>query len=179
MYFLYYNNNEKHIKITSEFSNQRSLEMLESNASLESLVVRSSMYAKNYRCDVINECLDDVNKLRLNKIKNKNAQRRTHTEETKIKISKGVTGQRNGRYGIVDPKHIRLSKSEKLKFHYKYNVHGKLGYKDSNATKDLKSLNNCNKGNWFWIHNRMTGQEKRCYGEIPEGFRRGRLFLPF
>ena len=38
MYYLYYNNPEKQVEITSETRNGRGLEMLETNASLESLV---------------------------------------------------------------------------------------------------------------------------------------------
>ena len=128
-----------------------------------------------YKCELVNECAEEVNKRTLNQIVNRNFRRGPHTEETKRKISIGVSGESNGRYGAVDPAHIRLSKSEKLKFYYKYNVHGKKGYKDSDETKKKKSLNNCNKGGWFWIHNRQTGEEKRCYGEIPENFYRGRL----
>ena len=176
MYYLYYNNPAKQVEITSETKNERGLEMLETNASLESLVARSAMYTKMYRCELVNECADEVNKRTLNKIVNKNFRRGPHSEETKQKIAEGVSGEKNGRYGAVDTKHIRLSKSEKLKFYYQYNVHGKKGYKDSEETKKLKSKNNCNKGGWFWIHNRSTGEEKRCYGEIPENFIRGRLY---
>lgn len=175
MYYLYYNNPEKQVEITSETRNGRGLEMLETNASLESLVARSAMYTKMYKCELVNECAEEVNKRTLNQIVNRNFRRGPHTEETKRKISKGVSGRNNGRYGAIDPAHIRLSKSEKLKFYYKYNVHGKKGYKDSDETKKKKSLNNCNKGGWFWIHNRSTREEKRCYGEIPEDFHRGRL----
>ena len=175
MYYLYYNNPEKQVEITSETRNGRGLEMLETNASLESLVARSTMYTKMYKCELVNECAEEVNKRTLNQIVNRNFRRGPRTKETKRKISIGVSGKSNGRFGAVDPAHIRLSKSVKLKFYYKYNVHGKKGYKDSDETKKKKSLNNCNKGGWFWIHNRQTGEEKRCYGEIPENFYRGRL----
>ena len=179
MYYLYYNNIAKQVEITSENRTARGLEMLETNASLESLVPRSAMYTKMYRCELVNECGDEVNKRTLNQIVNRNFRRGPHSEETREKISKSVSGVNNGRYGAVDPDHIRYSKSEKLKFYYKYNVHGKKGYKDSQETRKKKSVNNCNKGGWFWIHNRSTGEERRCYGEIPENFRRGRLHAHF
>lgn len=174
MYYLYHNSIDKHIEIADEKPVGRGLEILETNQSLESLVVRSEMYKKTYKCELINKCVDKVNKMAINQIKNKNVKRRL-SDETKRKISEGVTGERNGRYGAVDPEHIRKSKSEKLKFYYKYNVHGKKDYKDSEETRRKKSENNCNKGGWFWICNRATDEERRCFGEIPEGFRRGRL----
>jgi len=176
MYYLYYNNLVKNLIVTSEKRNERGLELLETNQMLESLVARSNMYVKTYKCEVVNECENETNKNVVTKILNRSYRRGPHSKETKRKISEGVSGEKNGRYGVVDPEHIRLSKSEKLKFYYQYNVHGKKGYKDSEETKRLKSVNNSNKGGWFWIHNRSTGEEKRCYGEIPEGFRKGRLY---
>ena len=176
MYYLYYNNLVKNLIVTSEKRNERGLELLETNQLLESLVARSAMYVKTYKCEVINECESEVNKRVLNNVVNKSFKRGPHSEETRQKIAAGVSGEKNGRYGVVDPKHIRLSKSEKLKFYYQFNVHGKKGYKDSQETRKQKSINNNNKGGWFWIHNRQTGEEKRCYGDIPDGFRRGRLY---
>ena len=174
MYYLFHNSIDRQVEIADIKPVGRGLELLETNQSVEALVVRSEMYKKTYRCELVNHCVDDVNKRTINTIRNKNIKRRL-SDETKQKISKGVTGERNGRYGAVDPEHIRLSKSEKLKFYYKYNVHGKKNYKDSDETRRKKSENNCNKGGWFWICNRSTGEEKRCFGEIPEGFRKGRL----
>jgi predicted transcriptional regulator with HTH domain len=176
MYYLYYDNTEKHLIIVSEKRNARGLELLETNHTIESIFVRTDAYKKIYKCDVVNEC--QVDNRVVSRIRRKNVKFR-HTEETKKKISKSVSGKVNGRYGAVDPEHIRLSKSEKLKFYYKYNIHGKKGYVDSEETRKQKSINNNNKGGWFWIHNRTTGEEKRCYGDIPEGFRRGRLYNPF
>jgi hypothetical protein len=175
MFFLYYNQREKQLILTDIKSNERGLELLETNQSVESLVVRSAMYIKTYRCELDNRVEQQVNKRVVNKIKNKNAEKFRHTEESKQKISEGVSGENNGRYGVVDPNHIKMSKSEKLKFYYKYNVHGKKGYKDSEKTRKQKSLNNCNKGGWIWICNRSTGEERRCKGDIPEGWTRGRL----
>ena len=175
MYYLYYNSAENNVYLTSDKHSGRGIELLEANQLLESLVVRSSMYTKMYRCELVNHCSSDVDKRTVTRIRNKNVKRARHSEETKKKISDSVSGERNGRHGVVDPDHIRLSKSEKLKFYYQYNVHGKKGYKDSKETRELKSKNNCNKGGWFWIHNRTTGEERRCTGEIPQGFRKGRF----
>ena len=175
MFFLYYNQRQKQLIITDLKANERDLELLETNQSVESLVVRSAMYVKTYQCEVINRVEQHVNKRVVNKIKNKNAPRYKHTEESKKKISERVSGENNGRYGVVDPEHIKMSKSEKLKFYYQYNVHGKSGYKDSDETKKQKSLNNCNKGGWVWICNRSLGEEKRCKGDIPHGWVRGRI----
>ena len=179
MFYLYYNNFDKIIEITPEKRAGRGLDLLETNQLLESLIVRSDMYAKTYKCEVVNSCEDKVNKMMINKITNKNVKRKPVSEETRRKISAAVTGKRNGRYGVKDPEHIRRSKSIKLKQHYKYNVHGKKGYVDSEETRRLKSINNNNKGGWFWIHNHQIQEERRCYGEIPEGFRKGRLYNYF
>lgn len=175
MFYLYYNNISKNLVLTQEKHSGRGFELLETNHTLESLVARSEMYIRTYKCEIINECEEQVNKRYVTKIKKKNRKKQRFSEETRQKISEGVSGEKNGRYGVLDSQTIRRAKSEKLKFYYKYHVHGKKNYKDSDETRKLKSINNCNKGGWFWIHNRQTGEEKRCFGEIPEGFRKGRF----
>jgi len=179
MFYLYYNNISKNLVLTQEKHSERGFELLEANHTLESLVARSETYIRTYKCEIINECEEHVDKRYVVKIKKKNRKKRKLTEEVRRKISKGVSGDKNGRYGVLDSQTVRRAKSEKLKFYYKYHVHGKKNYKDSEETRKQKSINNNNRGGWFWIHNRTTGEEKRCYGEIPEGFRRVRLFNPF
>jgi hypothetical protein len=176
MYYLYYNKQEKQVEITSFSKTGRGIEILDTNGSLESLIARSTMYMRIYRCELVNYCADEVNKRKLTGIIKRKFRRGPPSEYVRKKISEAVSGERNGRYGVVDSKHVRRSKSEKLKFYYKYHVHGKSNYKDSEQTRKLKSINNCNKGGWFWIHNRQSGEERRCFHDVPEGFERGRLY---
>lgn len=176
MYYLYYNKLDNQVQITSYSKTGRGIEVLDTSGSLEALVARCPMYSRIYRCDIVNECAAAVDKKVLNAIIKRKFRRVARSEHVRKKISEGVSGEKNGRYGAVDSKHVRMSKSEKLRFYYKYHVHGKLDYKDSEQTKKMKSINNCNKGGWFWIHNRQSGEEKRCFDHIPEGFHKGRLF---
>ncbi len=176
MYYLYYNKPEKRVEITASNKTGRGIEVLDTNGSLEALVARSAMYCRIYRCELVNECAAAVDKRVLNTIMKRKFKRGPRPQQVKQKISEGVSGEKNGRYGAVDSKHVRMSKSEKLKFYYKYHVHGKSNYKDSEQTRKMKSINNCNKGGWFWIHNRQSGEERRCFEHIPEGFEKGRLY---
>ena len=85
MFFLYYNQRQKQLIITDLKANERDLELLETNQSVESLVVRSAMYVKTYQCEVINRVEQHVNKRVVNKIKNKNAPRYKHTKNLRRK----------------------------------------------------------------------------------------------
>jgi hypothetical protein len=176
MYYLYYNRLQKQVEITSLHKTGKGIEILDTNGSLESLVSRSVMYTKMYRCELVNECAKLVDTRKLNQIVKRNFRRGPHSKEVRKKIALGVSGDKNGRYRVEDPKHVRESKSKKLKFYYKYHVHGKANYKDSEQTRKMKSINNCNKGGWFWIHNRQSGEERRCFDNVPEGFQKGRLY---
>lgn len=175
MYFLYYSKEKTRLFIQEHRENSKKLELLESNGSLEKLVLRAEMYQKQYKCDVEHILSVKPDTRKVNRIRNKNAPRYKHSEETRQQMSDNMKGDKNPRYGQVDPSHLRLAKSQKLKLHYQFNVHARSGMKDSEETKHLKSVNNNNKGGWFWIFNPITKSEKRSYGEIPEGYRRGRL----
>jgi hypothetical protein len=175
MFFLYYSKQKSLLFIQETRENTKNLELLETNGSLEKLVLRAEMYQKQYKCEVEHKLSIKPDGRKVNRIRNKNNPRYKHSEETKQRISDNLKGDKNPRFGVVDPSHIRLAKSEKLKLHYQFNVHARTGVKDSDETKLLKSVNNNNKGGWFWVFNPFTKEEKRCYGDIPEGFRRGRL----
>lgn len=175
MYFLYYDNNEKQLILSDAMQNTRSLELLETNGVLEKLIIRSDMYKKQYRCELNNQVDIKPDTRTINKIKNRNKPRQRMSLETRRRMSESKIGANNNMWGIPNTPRAKASKSAKLKQHYKYHVHGKEGYKDSEQTRRMKSVNNNNKGGWFWICNAFTKEEKRCYGEIPQGWRRGRL----
>lgn len=175
MYFLYYDSSEKSLILTETIQNARSLELLESNGVLEKLIVRADMYKKQYRCELDNQVDVKPDTRTVNKIKNINKPREKKSAETRRKMSEAKQGELNNRYGIPNSEEAKASKSAKLKYHYQYHVHGKEGYKDSKETRRMKSVNNNNKGGWFWICNHFTKEERRCTGEIPTGWRRGRL----
>ena len=175
MYFLYYNSSEKTLILTEKIEKARGLELLESNTVLEKLIVRCDMYKKQYRCELDNQVEVKPDTRTVNKIKNINKPRERKSLETRMKMSESKIGSNNNMWGIPNTERAKASKSAKLKQHYKYHVHGKEGYRDSEKTRRMKSINNNNKGGWFWICNAFTKEEKRCYGEIPPGWRRGRL----
>lgn len=175
MYFLYYDNNEKKLVLSETMQNTRYLELLESNGVLEKLIIRSEMYMKQYRCELENQVESKPDIRTINKIKNKNKPRMRKSLETRMRMTESKKGENNNRYGIPNSEKAKKSKSAKLKQHYKYHVHGKDGYKDSEQTRKMKSVNNNNRGGWFWICNAFTKEERRCYGEIPTGWRKGRL----
>jgi hypothetical protein len=175
MYFLYYENTEKHLILTESMQNARSLELLESNPVLEKLIVRIEMYKKQYRCEVVNEVETKPDTRTVNKIKNINKPRERRSAETRQRMSEARSGEGNSQWGVPNTPEMKAAKSAKLKEHYKYHVHGKEGYRDSEETRRMKSINNNNKGGWFWICNAFTKEERRCYGEVPTGWRRGRL----
>ena len=176
MIYLYYDNTNKKLILSEERSNERSLELLESNNSYESLLVRVVRYENTYKCSTENRVTKKPNYKQVSLIKNK-GKRYKHSAERKQKISEAMRGERNGRYGVIDSDEVKQSKSKKLKEHYKYHVHGKSGYIDSEETRRLKSINNPNKGGWIWINNPFTGEEKRWprHQDIPIAYRKGRL----
>ena len=175
MYFLYYDRAEKYLILQKTIQNTRSLELLETSPILEKLIVRSDMYKRQYRCE-LNNLVDKVPSNRIiNKIKNVNMPRRRISLETRRKMSESKIGRNNNRYGIPNSEKVKASKSAKLIYHYQYHIHGKTGYKDSDQTRREKSVNNNNKGGWFWICNHFTKEEKRNTGDTPVGWRKGRL----
>lgn len=173
MYYLYYNSSEKVLILTESMQNDRYLELLESNAVLEKLLLRADMYKKQYRCELDNQAEAKPNHWVTKRIERSAPIRRS--AETRRKMSEATKGEGNSQYGKPRPDHVKEILSKKLKEHYKYHKHHREGTKDSEETKRLKSVNNNNKGGWFWICNAFTKEEKRCYGEIPPGWRRGRL----
>lgn len=173
MYFLYYNSIEKILILTETVENSRDLELLESNAVIEKLLLRSEMYKKQYNCDVQNRSEAKPNHWVTKRIERRSPIRRS--EETRKKMSEATKGAGNSQWGKPRPDHVKRIVSKKLKEHYKYHKHHREGTKDTEETRHLKSINNNNKGGWFWICNAFTKEEKRCYGEIPPGWRRGRL----
>lgn len=175
MYFLYYDNNQKKLVLSETIQNARNLELLESNSVFEKLILRSEMYKKQYHCEVDIQVEAKPSIRAINKIKNKNNPQIRKSIETRKRMSKSKMGANNNRYGIPNSEEAKKSKSIKLKQHYKHHMHGKEGYKDSEQTRKMKSINNNNKGGWFWICNAFTKEERRCYGEIPVGWRKGRL----
>lgn len=176
MIYLYYDNLNKQLILSEDRINEKSLELLESNNSYESLLVKVVRYENIYKCKTLNKVDIKPNYKKVSLIRNR-GHRYKHSAERKQKISEAMRGERNGRYGVVDSEDVKQSKSTKLKEHYKYHVHGKSGYVDSDETRRLKSINNPNKGGWKWVHNSFTGTEKRIPREddIPVGFRKGRL----
>jgi len=175
MYFLYYDHSEKLLILTETIQNTRSLELLETNAVLEKLIVRSEMYKRQYRCELINNVDVKPNKRTIRKIQNIPGPRERKSDETRRRMSEARKGEGNSQWGVPNPPEIKARKSAKLKEHYKYHVHGKEGYRDSEETRRMKSVNNNNKGGWFWICNHFTKEERRCTGDVPTGWRRGRL----
>lgn len=177
MFYLYYNNLEKKLFLVDEKYVGKGIELLETNASLEALVLRSHMYEKQYGCKAEQKVEQKVSHFKLHQYKNRKGPKKRVSEKTRERLSRILSGEFNGRWKAIDPPHIRESKSRKLKEYYKFNIHGKSGYKDSDETRRKKSLNNCNKGGWVWICNYFTKEEKRWYEDtIPPGWRRGRLY---
>ena len=173
MHFLYYNSSENLLILEESMQNSRNLELLESNSVLEKLLIRAEMYKKQYKCE-----LDNRSEVRPNHWVTKRIERSgpiRRSEETRRKMSEAASGQGNSQYGKPRPDHVKETVSKKLKERYKYHKHHREGVVDSEETRIKKSLNNNNKGGWFWICNAFTKEEKRCYGEIPAGWRRGRL----
>ena len=173
MHFLYYNSSENLLILEESMQNSRNLELLESNSVLEKLLIRAEMYKKQYKCE-----LDNRSEVRPNHWVTKRIERSgpiRRSEETRRKMSEAASGQGNSQYGKPRPDHVKETVSKKLKERYKYHKHHREGVVDSEETRIKKSLNNNNKGGWFWICNAFTKEEKRCYGEIPTGWRRGRL----
>ena len=173
MYFLYYNSLEKKLELTGTVKTGKGLELLESNSVLEKLLFRTEMYEKQYKCGLDNQVDEKPNHWVTKRIKRSAPIRRS--KETRLKMSKATSGEGNSQYGKPRPEHVKDTVSKKLKEHYKYNKHHREGVSDSEETRIKKSINNNNKGGWFWICNAFTKEEKRCYGEIPIGWRRGRL----
>lgn len=175
MYFLYYEHHQKHLILTESMQNDRSLELLESNPVLEKLIVRSDMYKRQYQCELENKVDTKPDKRTIRKIQNIPGPRERKSEETRRRMSEARSGEGNSQWGVPNTPEMKAAKSAKLKEYYKYHVHGKEGYRDSKETRQMKSVNNNNKGGWFWICNHFTKEERRCYGEVPVGWRRGRL----
>lgn len=173
MFYLYFNSKEKLLTLTETMLNERYLELLESNTVLEKLLIRSEMYKKQYKCELDNQSDTKPNHWVTKRIERKGPIRRS--AETRQKMSLATSGEKNSQYGKPRPDHVKDTVSKKLKEHYKYHKHHREGVTDTEETKLLKSINNNNKGGWFWICNAFTKEEKRCYGEIPTGWRRGRL----
>ena len=173
MFYLYYNSNENQLILDESMQNSRNLELLESNSVLEKLLIRAEMYKKQYKCELYNRSEAKPNHWVTKRIERKGPVRRS--EETRRKMSEATSGEGNSQYGKPRPDHVKETVSKKLKEHYKYHKHHREGVTDSEETKLLKSVNNNNKGGWIWICNAFTKEEKRCYGEIPTGWRRGRL----
>ena len=173
MFFLYYDNTNKQLILTESVQNIRSLELLESNAVLEKLLLRADMYKKQYNCELDNRVDVKPNHWVTKRIERKGPLRKS--EETRRRMSEATKGEGNSQWGKPRPDSVKNTISTKLKDHYKYHKHPREGFKDTEGTKLLKSINNNNKGGWFWICNAFTKEEKRCYGEIPPGWRRGRL----
>lgn len=175
MIFLYYDRSIRTLVLHPEKVNNKTLELLESNNTLESLLVRVDQYKKIYKCEVINYVEQKADGHLINKIKKKGVSRKL-SQETIEKIRAKSYGENNGRFGASDPPHIRESKSKKLKEYYKVHVHGKKGYKDSDETRRMKSINNINKGNWYWAYDPVTLIHKRVPNDqpLPQGFKKGR-----
>ena len=175
MFYLYYDRLEKRLLLVNEVLNDRHLEMLESNGVLEKLIVRSDMYIRQYKCSLDNKVETVPDKKTIRRIRNLPKPRQRKSALTRRRMSEAKMGEKNGMWGKPNTPEMKESKSKKLKKHYSIHKHGKEGYKDSHETRIMKSINNCNKGGWFWICNHFTKEERRCFGEIPVGWRRGRL----
>jgi len=175
MIFLYYDRSKRTLVLHPEKVNDKTLELLESNNTLESLMVRIDQYKRIYKCDVVNYVDQKVDGSLIYRIKNKGVRKKL-SPETIEKIRAKSYGENNGRYGVSDPPHIRESKSRKLKEYYSIHVHGKKGYKDSDETRRMKSVNNINKGNWYWAYDPLTNVHKRIPNDqpMPDGYKKGR-----
>jgi hypothetical protein len=154
MFYLYYDNTEKQLILDESVQNARSLELLESNAVLEKLLLRADMYKKQYRCELYNRAEAKPNHWVTKRIERKAPIRRS--AETRRKMSEATKGAGNSQYGKPKSEKFKKEQSAKLKEHYKYHKHHREGVKDTEETKLLKSINNNNKGGWFWICNAFT-----------------------
>lgn len=173
MYFLYYNSSDNQLILEKSVQNLRNFQLLESNAVVEKLLIRAEMYKKQYKCELDNRSKVKPNHWITKRIERKGPIRRS--DETRRKMSEATSGEGNSQYGKPRPDEVKKILSKKLKEHYKYHKHHREGVFDSEETKLKKSINNNNKGGWIWICNPFTKEEKRCYEEVPVGWRKGRL----